>query len=244
MAATLWAGEQSLVSHRAAGVLWGLDGVLTRRVEVTVPRDVDRRCSLVVLHRTGLIREVDRTEIGGIPVTTPVRTLVDLAGAVRPRELELAVEDVFRRQLASPDQLACAIDELCKPGRQGSGALRRLVDQRDGHSESGWEIRLRRLLVEHGLPTPVAQHEVLVRGQTYRLDLAYPASNVALEFDSLRWHTGRERLESDSMRRNLLHDAGWHLVHVTARMLRERPEHVVALVRSAIRGDSSREMCN
>jgi very-short-patch-repair endonuclease len=241
MAAALWGGEEALVSHRAAGVLWALDGVTGRRVEITVGREFDRRSPLVIVHRS-LHPDPDRRELHGIPITSPARTLIDLARALSPHRLELAVEDAFRRQLTTPEELDRELWPIGGRGRTGCGVLRELLESRGTTTESPWETRVRRLLLDHGLPAPVAQHPVTVAGRTFRLDLAYPEHRVDVEFDSLRWHTGRERLEADSERRNLLNTAGWRIVHVTAGMLREHPEHVVKLVRDALRVDVNREM--
>ena len=39
MAAVLWAGDDALVSHAAAAVLWEFDGVRAQKIELWVPRD-------------------------------------------------------------------------------------------------------------------------------------------------------------------------------------------------------------
>lgn len=73
MAACLWAGGGAAVSHRSAGLMWGLDGIVTALVDITTPRALsDPR---VVIHRSRLLTRDHVTRVGGIPVTTPTRTL-------------------------------------------------------------------------------------------------------------------------------------------------------------------------
>jgi predicted transcriptional regulator of viral defense system len=80
LAACLWGGPGSVVSHRAAGALWGFDGVTARGMEVSVPKVRRLRTTKLTVHRTGQLHRIDRTRRDGIPITTPARTLVDVAG--------------------------------------------------------------------------------------------------------------------------------------------------------------------
>lgn len=237
MAACLWAGRGAVVSHRSAGVLWLLDGVKTRRIEITVPKAIDVRSRRLTIHRTSHWSDDDLDQLDGVPVTSPTRTLVDLAGVLGVHALELALEDAFRRELTTPIAVERALERSSR-GRRGVGRLRALLAERgpSAPSESGWELRVERLLLAHGLPRPVRQHEVVGNdGRRFRLDLAYVDTRVGIEFDSLRWHSGRDRIEHDAHRRNMLHAAGWQVVHVTADMVRRHPELVARLVRDAVR---------
>jgi very-short-patch-repair endonuclease len=227
MAAVLWASPDAVASHTTAAGLWRLDGVNdpSRPVEVTLPRPRDRRSDVIGVHRTTEIPAADRDNLHGIAVTSATRTLIDLAGFLPLSLLELAVEDAFRRRLTSPLRLEHRLEELAGSGRIGSGLLRALLAERRSapgavaSSGSAAEVRLERLLVRSGLPRPVRQHPITHEGRTIRVDLAYPDRRLAIEFDSVRWHTGRARLENDADRRNLLRSAGWQLVTVTASML-------------------------
>ena len=96
---------------------------------------------------------------------------------------------------------------------------------------SAAEIELERLLVGGGLPRPDRQVAVSHGGRTIYVDFAYPDRRLAIEFDSLRWHSGRARLDNDAERRNLLQAAGWELVAVTFTMVLDDPARTVAVVR-------------
>jgi very-short-patch-repair endonuclease len=224
------------VAHDPAR-LWRLDGITDNRVEVTIPRRRDLRSTLVTVHRSRDLGDVDRDTVHGIAVTTATRTVVDLAGSVPEDVLEIAVEDAFRRRLTSPLRLEHRLAELRRPGRAGSAGLASLLAERRTASRtptgSAAEVRLERLLVRSGLPRPVRQHHVSHGGSTIRVDLAYPDRRLAVEFDSLRWHTGRAKLENDAERRNLLRAASWQLVTVTAAMLRDGGRRAVEAVTTA-----------
>jgi very-short-patch-repair endonuclease len=235
MAAYLWAGREAVISHATAGVLWGLDAVATRRIEVTLPVGSNLRSRLVVVHRTVDLPSSDRAMLHGMAVTTVTRNLIDLAGTLSPHQLELAVEDAFRRRLTSPRRLSSRLGELEGSGRPGTGRLRALLDRRGTGPASGSpaETKLERLLVQHGLPRPARQHAITHGSRTIHVDLAYPDRRLAIEFDSLRWHTGRAKLDNDAERRNLLRAANWALITVTYTMLGERSSQLIAAVEAA-----------
>jgi very-short-patch-repair endonuclease len=85
---------------------------------------------------------------------------------------------------------------------------------------SDQETKLVRWLVEAGLPRPKQQYRVRVRGRTYRLDLAYPAVQLAIEYDGYDIHTMRTVFDTDPVRDMDLEDEGWRVLHFTSRSTR------------------------
>ena len=235
MAAVLWGGAGACISHLAAASLWQLDGVEGLRLEITIPSTRRLRSQSIFVHRTTRLDPLDHTVLHRIPVTSVDRTLIDASASLAPFRLELAVEDAFRRRLTDPRQLGERLSALEGKGRAGSTRLRALLDERGERVASGSaaEVRLERLLVRNGLPRPVRQFHVTHGDHTIRVDLAYPDRRLAIEFDSVRWHTGRSKLDRDADRRNLLRAAAWELVTVTDTMLRRRPMQTVATVARA-----------
>jgi hypothetical protein len=230
MAACLWAGAGALVSHRAAGLLWELDGVSADRMEITVPAGHRGRNAKLVVHRTGNVLPADRSVIGPVPITSALRTLIDLALYLGDFALELAMEDAFRRGLTSPKQLAWRLEDIGGKGRPGCAALRNLLEARSGATDSGWEVRLERTLVRAGLPRPRRQYEIRQDGKLLaRADLAYPGYQIAIEYEGVRWHTGRARLDNGSAREIKLATIGWHVLHVTKATMNDAPQAVLAL---------------
>lgn len=239
LAACLWAGPQAVVSHAAAAVLWGLEGVQTRRIEITVPAGRAPSSPLVVVHRSLTLTHRDRAELARIPVTSPSRTMVDLAACIDGEPLETAMESGMRRGLFTAMSLRRRLDAIGGQGRPGSAELRRLLEQRGERSRSleyPLEVKVWRMLVRSGLPRPVRQHAVEVDGHRYRLDFAWPGFAVAVEADGFASHGGRLAFHADRRRIAGLLSAGWRVVPVTWQDVTERPhEWLTRLARTLAR---------
>ena len=231
LAATLWAGPDSVVSHESAAMLWAMAGVRATRVELWTPRRL--RAQSVVVHR-GDLENRDRRRVDGIPVTSVARTLIDLAGRLDEETLDAAIDDVLHRGLTTPATLQARAEALEGRGRAGSGRVTRLLEERDGGpaAASRLETRVRRLLHGAGL-RPVQQYEVVVAGRRYRLDFAWPELRVAVETDGYSVHGARAAFERDRRRWADLTAAGWWLVPVTWRQVTREPGAFLTLVHAA-----------
>lgn len=241
MAACLAAG--GLASHRTAAALWELRACEERVVEVTVAGRRAPRLAGVRAHETASLEPVDRTVRWGIPLTTPARTVVDLAAVAPPEVVEPAMEDALLRGLASFSLLERTVARLAGPGRPGSRLLRRLVDERvpsQRATESALEDALVEVLRRAGLPSPVRQHEVVaIDGLRVRVDLAYPAVRLAIEADSRRWHGGRDDVIRNAAKGNALVLVGWRVLRFTWDDVRGRPEWIVAAAASELRRETA-----
>lgn len=81
-------GPGAVLSHRSAAALWRIHVGERGRVEITVVRALRTRSTLAI--RQGPLPADEVTTRHGIPVTTPARTLLDLAAVVAPERLERA----------------------------------------------------------------------------------------------------------------------------------------------------------
>jgi len=149
----------------------------------------------------------------GWHVTSPTRTLIDLAAVCEIRDLETMVESARRRGLTSTQEIACRLDQIGGRGRLGATKLRTLLEFLEGRpaAESILEVRVARLLRAAAVPEPVRQHPVGVFGFNYRLDFAWPDQRVALECDGREFHD----FQRDRVRWRRLVAAGWRIVPVT-----------------------------
>ena len=224
LAACLGWGTGAVISHRAAAALWELPGFSPGTIELIVPRKRERARGHVV-HRPLALPRADVTVVDAIPVTTPGRTLVDLAGCVNADVLEEALDDALRRRLVS---LACMRWQLRESGgRRGIGVLAKMVCACDGGvPESSLETRLLRALRAAGLPKPAVQYRI----GRYRVDFAYVDARVAIECDGYRYHSGRRAFDDDRARQNALTAMGWRVLRVTWPQLRDRPEDVIGAI--------------
>ncbi|HJV09387.1 MAG TPA: hypothetical protein VJ653_06885, partial [Acidimicrobiales bacterium] len=179
----------------------------------------------MVVHRTDRLDPIDVSWHRRIPVTTPARTLLDL-GAVAPAlVVESALEDALMRRLVTFALLTSTLERLGRPGRNGAGVLRALVEERDpatAPTESVLEDLLFRVLRRGGLPAPVRQYEVA----GVRLDGAYPPIRLGLEADSRIWHGGRLDVQRNAEKANILLAHGWRVLRFTHFDLTRRARHV------------------
>lgn len=213
--AACWAGGfRAAASHRSAAALHGLPGGRRNIVELTCPRWRRARHDGLHVHETNVIEAVDLMYVDSIPVSTPERTLLDLGAVCHPSVVEMAVDAAENRGLVTVSGLRRTVQRLGRPGRNGVGVLRRVLAEQYGRPavpESEMETMLFQLLRRRGLPQPVAQFEVRDArgGLVARVDAAYPDLQIAIEYDSVKHHSGRHKLLADSERRNRLWAVDW-----------------------------------
>jgi hypothetical protein len=229
-----------VASHRSAAALFKLRGIEPGRIEVSVS---DRRASRlpgITAHEVGVL---DQTSVGVIPVTSPMQTLLHLAG-VEPRLAEGALADAVARGLVRVPALTRYLRDVGRRGRNGTGRLRELVEpyvMGMEPTESWLEDRVVEFLRRYGFPEPVRQYPLLLPGRTRpsRLDLAYPqeAGGVPLdiEVDGRLWHFSPAQLRADQERDRLVVVLGWEVIRVTWLELVEEPERLAGTI-AQIRG--------
>ena len=174
--------------------------------------------------------------IEGIATTNATRTLIDLGAVVPSATLETALERALNERLTTFDRLVKRFFQIARSGRPGVGPMRPLLVDRDptlAPAESDLETLLLRILLDHGLPTPVRQFEVIVGERRFLLDVAYPDLKIAVEGDGFGVHGTRNAFETDRDRQNLLVIEGWLVLRFTWRQLCRTPDRVAALVEEA-----------
>jgi hypothetical protein len=125
-AVVTWAGEPCALSHTSAAAIWRLPGPTGECPEIVVPRARAPRVAGVVVHRVTRI-EGDVVRVDGLPVTSPVRTIIDLAAVLDAGELEALVADVRARRPVTLREVRVRLDEIGAAGRPGSARLRGLL---------------------------------------------------------------------------------------------------------------------
>jgi very-short-patch-repair endonuclease len=223
MAAVLACGPGALLSHRNAAALWGLLPSTRALVDVTTPRSRHGMPG-VVLHRT---RNPDGGAVqDGIPVTTLMRTLVDLADVAKPDQLERAFEEAERRNLFD----LRALPSL--HGRAGRGRLEAMIGRASSSvTRSELERRFLRLCGDAGLPRP--QTNIWLREQ--EVDVVWPDQRLVVELDGYAYHHTRAAFERDRERDARLQVAGYRVLRVTHRRLMEEPPSLINALRSLLR---------
>ena len=125
--AILWAGAGSVLSHTSAAAIWRIPVVPVLAPEVLVPATRAPRIAGVTVHRVTRLREVDVVRVHGLPVTTPVRTIVDLATVLAADDLRAALEHALARDLVTVRAVGAGLDEIGTVGRPGAARLRALL---------------------------------------------------------------------------------------------------------------------
>jgi very-short-patch-repair endonuclease len=221
------AGPDAVISHCGASWLWTLDGVPQPTLEVSAPRGSGRRPKGVTLHHSTDLDPAFVTTIDGIPVTDPTRSLVDLAAEVDTATLEIAFDSALRQGLTSVRRAEAVLRRMARPGRDGVGRFRALLDTRatiDGVTDSMFETRLIQVLRRAGLPEPDRQIELYDEDAFIgRFDCGYQPARIVIEADSVRHHHSRSRFEADRARRTRAEAIGWRVPTFTWRQVTRRP---------------------
>jgi very-short-patch-repair endonuclease len=225
-AAVLSCGPGAALSHLAAGVLLGLLGERGPRIDVTVPGSGGRRRrGAVIIHR-GPLPATEVTTQHGIPVTTPARTLIDLADVLPRRRLERALDEAAYLRLDVTDLQP-------RPGRRGRGALAEALARHDAgttRTRSDLEERLLSLLDRFRLPVPEVNGSI----EGYTVDFAWRAQRLIVETDGWGAHGTRHAFERDRRRDADLLAAGWRVLRVSYGRLECEPEWVADRIAGAL----------
>jgi hypothetical protein len=198
------------------------------------------RSETVRVHESVQFDHIVAVRRDGIPCTPVGRTLIDLAGVTRWSRFEAAVDDALRRNLVDWPHLLDIYRAFGRRGRNGSAALRRLLDERFGDDaipRSVFSRMVAQLLIDHGVPEPEFEYPVPIPGwrAPAHVDLAYPSSRIAIELQSVKYHLGREPFEKDALRAAGVAATGWRWLPITYRMYCDEPTRVVECVRQALR---------
>ena len=183
------------------------------------------------IHR--FVYPLERTPRQGLLVTPPGMTFMHLAVHWDLVELTAFGDMLVKRSHISLAELQSYAQAWPHHGAERGRAAAQLVRER---VDSSPETHLCLLLVLAGLPEPVVNLEVpgAEPGKHYRLDLAYPALKIAVEYDG-RWHDTEEQRAKDEARRTILRSRGWIVIVVTAPGLYENPEPTLDEVEAELR---------
>jgi very-short-patch-repair endonuclease len=230
MAAVLACRNHAVLSHRTAADLWEiLPYPAQGDIWVTIPPGRSAHHRGVRIVRAHLVaRDVCRR--GPLPITSPPRTLLDIAAAIEPDQLERAVAQAQFRRLATEPELRDQLER--NRNKRGIRALRQVLELPDGpqRTRSGGERRMLRLLRE----ARIRGFEANAKAFGYEIDFLWRDLDFAVEVDGWDGHSGRIAFERDRVKINRLSARGITVMPVSARRLKREPQAVERDLREAL----------
>jgi very-short-patch-repair endonuclease len=205
-AALIAAGSTAVLSHWTAAALWKLTPSMPPFVDVTVTRKGPRSRQGLNVHETR--RPPDVRTLDSLPLTAPLRTLIDLAAREPQQQLERLCAEALVLKLVRQKQLDAA--RILDPN---------LVAPTRSRFERAFFAALRKA----GLPRPLVNHRV----PPYTADFAWLEERVVVETDGWDFHGHRAAFEDDRARDAFLAARGWIVVRVTRRRLKQEPTLVM-----------------
>ena len=230
MAAVLAAGPGAVLSHASAAALWEIRRSAAARIDVSVrTRGGRAKRPGLRIHRAPTLRTDEITEHQGVRVTTPARTLLDLASSLPRRALERALDEAEIHELFDLRALSAVV--TAHAGERGARALAEALAQ-DGAptlTDSELEELMLALCDDHRLQRP--RPRAWVAG--LRVDFLFAPARLVVETDGYRFHRTRRAFERDRERDAILARAGYRVLRFTHRQMTREPALVAETIRSS-----------
>ena len=235
MAAALACGPGAVLSHATAASIWNLRPTNASKIDITIPSAKGRRgpANIRLRRRPGLLA-TDVTRKSNLPITTPARTLLDLAATIRAPALNRALEQAEKLELLDMTPIAELLER--ERGRPGAPALTRAIEQYAPEpTRSDLEADLLALCATHGLPRPSPNTWI----EGYEVDAHWPGTLLVAELDSRRHHHTTAAFERDRLRDAALAAAGYTVMRFTFRRIQSDAAGVARDLRKALNARSA-----
>lgn len=231
-AAVLACGDDAVLSHYAAAAWHGMVPWERAWPDVVVPRGAGRAVRGIRSHRSSSLTPLDYWRRENILVTTPERTVLDLAAEMAPKALRRMVRQALAEGRMSIARLGKVLARA--PRHRGAPALRALLA--DGHvpTRSELEDRALDLLRASDIELPEVNALLVLDGQRTMPDLLWRESRVVVELDGAAWHGDRLTREHDAARQARLEAHGYRVLRITWQQVVTQPRQTLARIRAAL----------
>ena len=219
----------AVISHWWAAALWGLMPVPDGRVDVTRAKSSARRRKDILVHGTTLLDTRDFTTRLGLRITTPERTILDLAASLSQYDLEALIADAMVRKLVTVDSLKAILTRAGR--RRGAAKLKRALEESPGLTRSQYERLLRRICRAADLPQPITN--AIVEGR--EVDAYFPKHGVIVEVNPFSTHGHKRAHDKDTRKIAELNAKGYIVLPFTDKQLTDEPLYVAARIAEALR---------
>jgi len=225
-AAVLACGDGAVLSHFSAAALWGFIAWDDRRhPEATVVGSAPRKRRGLTIRRARTLDPRDATSRHDIPVTTPARALLEVAGSLDDRWLRRAVREAQSQHWTNVRQIA---DVLTRAnGYRGAARVAAIVASGPAPTRSVNEDVVLDLVLRGGLEHPDVNHRRSLDGRHVYPDLRWPAQRLIVEVDSEAWHDSKLAREDDAERQARPEATGERVLRVTWQQAIRRPQQTL-----------------
>jgi hypothetical protein len=231
LAAVKACGLGAVLAHFAAGALWEMVRWDGRDPQVTVQGTTTRVHRGIRVHRTQTLSPEDVVVHRGIPVTAPVRTLLDLASMLEYRQLRRAVRQAQSLGLVTVGEI---VEGLNRTGpRRGVRNLARILATGPAPTRSVLEDVVLDLILRGGLARPDVNVPLMIAGRQVIPDFRWPEQRLVIEADGAAWHDHKVAREDDVERQALLEAHGERVMRVTWEQAIARATETLARFRGA-----------
>jgi very-short-patch-repair endonuclease len=218
-----------VLSYESAAALLAIGSEPVGVIEVSTSLTAKRRVPGVKLHRRPSLRRDSVGYCEGIPVTSPVQTMIDLATRYGRGQMERAINEADKLGLVRTDDLRAALDEHA--GERGVGRLRAILERRTfAYTRSELERVFIPLARKAGLPQP--RTSVYLNG--HEVDFHFPDLNLVVETDGLTYHRTPAQQAKDSERDQDHFAAGVTPLRFTHDQIRHEPDRVVRVLHTML----------
>jgi hypothetical protein len=210
--AWLWSDRRAVVAGLAASAWYGASWIDDDIPVELIWRNTHPPDGLIV--RNECLQDDEIARVGGVPVTTRVRTAFDI-GRRHERDQAVAHLDALMRVQSFSIEEVLLLAKRYR-GARGLSALRKALPLVDGGAASPQETRLRLLFNDAGLPRPTTQIPVVEdHGRLVRmLDMGWEDMMVAAEYDGDQHRTSRRQYVKDVRVLPKLERMGWIVIRV------------------------------
>ena len=217
LVAALLALPDAAVSRTSAGHLLGF-AVPNTSAHVTVAHGRRLVMQGVTIHETRRWLDHDVTEIDGLRVTSPTRTIIDLAAEFSTHRLRHLVETQLIKNTPDSTELVAAFRAHRRRGLTGTAKLAAVLDELlddQPFPDSVLEAKVWQALLDRGLSAFRRQFRPpWYDGRSGIVDFAHPEARVILEADGRRWHAVTQAQNADRSRDRRAVAAGWVVLRV------------------------------
>jgi very-short-patch-repair endonuclease len=229
MAAVLACGGAGMaaLSHSSAAALFKIGIERTSGIEISRRSPDPVRVPGIKVHRRPSLHGGWYGHYEGIPITTPVQTLIDLATRHGQPKMERAMNEADKLGLVRTDDLREALDQ--HPGEPGVARLRAIIDRATfRYTRSELERAFLPLVREAGLPEPLTS--VYVTG--HEVDFHFPDLALVIETDGLTYHRTPAEQRKDRERDQDHTAAGLAQLRFTHGQIKFEPARVLRTLRA------------